>query len=145
MSGCIGLDNTYMYIQYEAYYDTPLNIEVINRTFYEANITIESRYTYTTVLSFSYGRGINNAPVEPTNGILYPNHDVKQYHAVLHIELDGSKYPRPHWTENTDKVFEKRKPLLRESMDYIIILIYEANGENPVHKEFITGDGSQIG
>ena len=145
LSGCIGkIDNTYMYIQYESYYDTSLNIDVIERTFSEANITTEAKYTYTNVLSFSYGRGINNASIESSYGILYPNHDVRQYHAILNIELDGSQYPRPHWTEDYHNIFEKRKPLLNESMNYIIGLIYEATGLTPVYKEFITGDGAQI-
>ena len=144
MSGCVGLDNTYMYIQYEAYYDTSLNVDAIEKVFSEYNITIDYRNPYINALSFLYGQGINNAPVEPTNGILYLNYSHKQYRAYLDIELNGSEYPRPHWTEDCDKIFEERKPLLKESMNYIISVIYEATGMTPVYNKFDTGDGAQI-
>lgn len=144
ISSCVGLDNTYMYIQYEAYYDTPLDIDAIENILTKENITYKMINTYTHILSFSYGQDFNNASVEPTSCILYPNHIVDNYHANLNIELDGSKYPRPHWTEDTNKINEIRKPILGESMNYITDLIYQATGLTPVHKEFNTGDGAQI-
>jgi hypothetical protein len=131
-----------MFIKYKSYYETPLNIELIEEIFSENNISFKSRNSYSDTISFSYGRGFNNASVKSTYGILFPNHEIDQYEAHLSIELDASEYPRPLWTEDYDRVFEERKPFLEESMDYIIDLIYNATGLTPVHKEFVTRDGS---
>jgi hypothetical protein len=144
-SGCIGEnDNFYMYIQYEAYYNAPLSIDEIEKIFSEANISFDRKYTYTDVISFSFGKGINEARVEPTYAILYPEKTYGEYPAILNIELNGSEYPRPHWTDDYKNINENRKPILKESMNYIVNLIKEATGMMPVNKEFKTGDGAQI-
>ena len=139
--GCVN-DEERLFISYWAYYDDTLDLNEIDQVFLLHNISSENNGD---VITFYINEEIENNSIAKTHGWIWKESWTSKsksnnYNSELNIVLDDNEYPNLKKTGDYKDKLDSRKPLLENSMNYIVDLIYNVSGKLPDKKDFTYED-----